>query len=129
MSNEDDIRDVDAAVQRYAEDGDAYSEELTRDDVPLLHEPPKAIGEPKTLDKREREQIIDLRDKLFDIVNALVVISLVGGFALMIVYMFVMRSHLDYRVLLAWYSGVALQSVGVLAVIARSLFPGGRRGR
>ena len=43
----------------------------------------------------------------------------------MAAYMMVMRGSLDYRVIIAWYSSMALQTIGLLAVIAKNLFPNG----
>ncbi|QCV94313.1 hypothetical protein [Acidipropionibacterium acidipropionici] len=126
MSNEDDEGDED---KWFLEGGAAESDDLGAD-VPLdVKKPPVKSDPVPSLDKQEREQIIELRGKLFENVNGLVSMGLVGGFLLMIVYAIVMRGHLDYRVIVAWYSGVAVQTIGILAVIARNLFPGEARRR
>lgn len=110
---------------------DDISEDLTWDDlantdVPLGREDaPRESDLTDSLDTKEREQILAFREKLFSTVNKLVVIALISGIVLMIVYMCVKRGDLDYRVLVAWYAGVAAQTIGVLAVIAKNLFPGG----
>ena len=78
-----------------------------------------------TLDERERRQVLEFRETLFKKVNRLVWVTTFAGIVLMAAYMMVMRGSLDYRVIIAWYSSMALQTIGLLAVIAKNLFPNG----
>lgn len=75
-------------------------------------------------DFREREQALAQRDRLFRVVVVMVIVSLVIGTGIIIAYMCVVRGRVDYRVIVAWYGGVAAQTIGVLAVMTRNLFPG-----
>ncbi|MDU3271895.1 MAG: hypothetical protein E7D41_00530 [Cutibacterium sp.] len=75
-------------------------------------------------DLREREQALAQRGRLFRVVVVMVSVSLVIGTGIIIAYMCVVRGRVDYRVIVAWYGGVAAQTIGVLAVMTRSLFPG-----
>ena len=73
---------------------------------------------------REREQALAQRGRLFRVVVVMVIVSLVIGTGIIIAYMCVVRGRVDYRVIVAWYGGVAAQTIGVLAVMTRNLFPG-----
>lgn len=77
-----------------------------------------------SLDEQEREQALAQRDRLFRVVVVMVIVSLVIGTGIIIAYMCVVRGRVDYRVIVAWYGGVAAQTIGVLAVMTRNLFPG-----
>ncbi|WP_316669298.1 hypothetical protein [uncultured Propionibacterium sp.] len=104
--------------------------DLANTDVPLgRKDAPQESDPTDSLDTKEREQVLTLREKLFDRVDKLVTVALIGGFILMVIYMIVRRGDLDYRVVVAWYSGVAVQTIGVLAVIAKNLFPADRARR
>lgn len=74
-------------------------------------------------DLREREQALAQRGRLFRVVVVMVIVSLVIGTGIIIAYMCVVRGRVDYRVIVAWYGGVAAQTIGVLAVMTRNLFP------
>lgn len=73
---------------------------------------------------REREQALAQRGRLFRVVVVMVIVSLVIGTGIIVAYMCVVRGRVDYRVIVAWYGGVAAQTIGVLAVMTRNLFPG-----
>ena len=76
-----------------------------------------------TLDRKEREQELAQRDRLFNVVIAIVIVSLLIGLGIIIAYMCIVGGKVDYRVMVTWYGGVAAQTIGVLAVMVRSLFP------
>ena len=96
---------------------------LAADDDPTESDPVE------TLDERERRQVLEFRETLFKRVNWLVYATTIAGVILMCAYMALMRGDLDYRVIIAWYSSMAVQTIGLLAVIAKSLFPNGDRGK
>ena len=112
---------------------DDIPEDLTWDDlsgdVTLAAKDGPAESDPVgTIDERERRQVLEFRETLFKKVNRLVWVTTFAGIVLMAAYMMVMRGSLDYRVIIAWYSSMALQTIGLLAVIAKNLFPNGDGG-
>ena len=65
---------------------------------------------------REREQALAQRGRLFRVVVVMVIVSLVIGTGIIIAYMCVVRGRVDYRVIVAWYGGVATQTLSLIHI-------------
>lgn len=74
---------------------------------------------------RRIEQNHKFRGLLFAVVTVLVILVVFASVAFMIVFLWLRRENAEGSVLIAWFSASVVQVIGLMAILARNLFPAG----